>query len=78
MNISPAVMQIFQNKQLNMNQKMISLYMFTPSQQLPDVASLPDCSDLEKKIGDLINSGILEIHGFDKNGNLKYTLYDEV
>ena len=59
-----------------MTQKMVALYMFTPSQSLPPVASLPDLSDLEKTIGDMINTGKLTIQGFYSDGSLKYTLHD--
>ena len=71
-----AVMNLFQNRQLSMNQKMVALYMFTPSQSLPPVASLPDFSDLEQKIEEMIKTGKLTIHGFNHDGSLKYTLHD--
>lgn len=74
MEISPLVKNIFNNKQLNMNQKMTALYMLTPSQSLPPLASLPDFSELESQIMNLINKQKLVIYGMDTDFKLKYTL----
>jgi hypothetical protein len=67
-NFPPHIKQLFQNRELTMNQKMATLAAF-----MPDVPGMPEPDDhheLGMKIKRLVEEGKIRLCGFDKNFNL--------
>ena len=68
-NFPPYIKQLFQNRDLTMNQKMVTLMAF-----MPDVPNMPVAENydgLGNSIKDLIKKGKIRIDGFDKDFKLK-------
>jgi len=68
-NFPPYIKQLFQNRDLTMNQKMVTLMAF-----MPDVPGMPEMDDhleLGMKIKELIGKGKIRLDGFDKDFKLK-------
>jgi len=68
-NFPPYIKQLFQNRDLTMNQKMVTLMAF-----MPDVPGMPEMDDhleLGMKIKELIQKGKIRLDGFDKDFKLK-------
>jgi hypothetical protein len=68
-NFPPYIKQLFKNRDLTMNQKMVTLMAF-----MPDVPGMPEMDDhleLGMKIKELIGKGKIRLDGFDKDFKLK-------
>jgi hypothetical protein len=68
-NFPPYIKQLFQNRDLTMNQKMVTLMAF-----MPDVPGMPEMDDhleLGMKIKELIQKGKIRLDGFDKDFKIK-------
>ena len=68
-NFPPYIKQLFKNRDLTMNQKMVTLMAF-----MPDVPGMPEMDDhleLGMKIKELIQKGKIRLDGFDKDFKLK-------
>jgi hypothetical protein len=68
-NFPPHIKQLFQNRDLTMNQKMVTLMAFMPD--LPNMPEAVDHHDLGVKIKRLIGDGKIRLGKFDKNFNLE-------
>ena len=67
-NLPPYIKQLFQNRDLTMNQKMVTLMAF-----MPDVPGMPNMEthlELGMKIKRLVDEGKIRLGKFDKNFNL--------
>jgi hypothetical protein len=68
-NFPPYIKQLFKNRDLTMNQKMVTLMAF-----MPDVPGMPEMDDhleLGMKIKELIQKGKIRLDGFDKDFKIK-------
>jgi hypothetical protein len=71
-NFPPYIKQLFKNRDLTMNQKMVTLMAF-----MPDVPGMPEMDDhleLGMKIKELIQKGKIRLDGFDKDFKLKVSV----
>jgi len=68
-NFPPHIKQLFQNRDLTMNQKMVTLMAFMPN--LPGVPEAEDHDDLGMKIKKLVDDGKIRLGKFDKNFKLE-------
>ena len=67
-NFPPHIKQLFQNRDLTMNQKMVTLMAFMPN--VPGIPNMDDHLELGLKIKHLIDKGKIRLGKFDKNFNL--------
>ena len=65
----PYVKQLFQNKELTMNQKMVTLMAFMPD--VPGEYKLGDHLETGMKIKKLVDDGNIRLGKFDKNFTLE-------
>ena len=65
----PYVKQLFQNKELTMNQKMVTLMAFMPD--VPGEYKLGDHLETGVKIKKLVDDGKIRLGKFDKNFTLE-------
>ena len=63
--LPPYVKQLFQNKELTMNQKMVTLMAFMPD--VPGEYKLGDHLETGMKIKKLVDDGKIRLGKFDKN-----------
>lgn len=64
-NFPPHVQKLFQNRDMTMNQKMVTLMAFMP--EIPGVPKVDDHIELGMKIKRLVNEGKIRLGKFDKN-----------
>ena len=67
--LPPYIKQLFQNKELTMNQKMVTLMAFTPD--VPGVYKLGDHLETGMEIKKLVDDGKIRLGKFDKNFTLE-------
>jgi hypothetical protein len=67
-NLPPYIKQLFQNRDLTMNQKMVTLMAFMPD--VPGMLEMEDHLELGMKIKRLVDEGKIRLGKFDKNFNL--------
>ena len=65
----PYVKQLFQNKELTMNQKMVTLMAFMPD--VPGEYKLGDHLETGMEIKKLVDDGKIRLGNFDKNFTLE-------
>ena len=67
--LPPYIKQLFQNKELTMNQKMVTLMAFMPD--VPGEYKLGDHLETGMKIKKLVDDGNIRLGKFDKNFTLE-------
>lgn len=67
--LPPYIKQLFQNKELTMNQKMVTLMAFMPD--VPGEYKLGDHLETGMKIKKLVDDGKIRLGKFDKNFTLE-------
>ena len=67
-NLPPYIKQLFQNRDLTMNQKMVTLMAFMPD--VPGMPNMENHLELGMKIKRLVDEGKIRLGKFDKNFNL--------
>lgn len=67
-NFPPHIKQLFQNRDLTMNQKMVTLMAFMPD--VPGMPKMDDHLELGMKIKRLVDEGKIRLCKFDKNFNI--------
>lgn len=73
--LSPYIKNLFNDKSLNMDQKMLAFLMFSDSKQLPDNPNFETHYDLGLKIKKLINENKIQINGFNNNFEILVSLF---
>jgi hypothetical protein len=68
-NLPNQFKQLLQNRELSMNQKMVTLMAFMPD--IPNMPPAENCDELGTTIKDLIKKGKIRLDGFDKDFKLK-------
>jgi hypothetical protein len=68
-NFPPHIKQLFQNRDLTMNQKMVTLMAFMPD--IPNMPPAENYDELGMTIKDLVENGKIRLDGFDKDFKLK-------
>ena len=68
-NFPPYIKQLFQNRDLTMNQKMVTLMAFMPD--IPNMPPAKNYDELGMTIKDLVEKGKICLDGFDKDFKLK-------
>ena len=64
----PHIKKLFENRDLTMNQKMVTLMAFMPD--VPGMLKMDDHLELGMKIKRLVDEGKIHLGKFDKNFNL--------
>lgn len=67
-NFPPHVQKLFQNRDMTMNQKMVTLMAFMPG--IPGIPKVSEHLELGMKIKRLVDEGKIRLGKFDKNFNL--------
>jgi hypothetical protein len=67
--LPPYIKQLFQNKELTMNQKMVTLMAFMPD--VPGEYKLNDHLETGMEIKKLVDDGKIRLDKFDKNFTLE-------
>lgn len=67
-NFPPHVQKLFQNRDMTMNQKMVTLMAFMP--EIPGIPKVSEHLELGMKIKRLVDEGKIRLGKFDKNFNL--------
>lgn len=68
-NFPPHIKQLFQNRDLTTNQKMVTMMAFMPN--IPNMPPAKTYEELGNTIKNLIKDGKIHLDGFDENFKLK-------
>lgn len=68
-NFPPHIKQLFQNRDLTMNQKMVTLMAFMPD--IPNMPPAENYEDLGTTIKSLVDEGKIRLDGFDKDFKIR-------